>query len=148
MSQNKQGSSHGALLRRLGIRQTPQRLLIVSVLQRSQTCLSIEDILTRVHQHTPGISAATVYRTLALLERAGVIWRVSLPGEGIPYLVASGESGHLLVCQGCRRVVAFDYDLDDLSGLLEGTHRFHAVRPSIVATGYCELCWLHRSHHP
>lgn len=137
---------HEELLRRLGIRQTPQRLLIVSVLQSSETRLSIEGILARVHERAPGVSATTVYRTLTLLERTGVIRRVSLPGEGITYQATSGENDHLLVCQGCRRVVAFSYDLADLSCLLQETHDFHAVRPAIMATGYCDLCWPRIGH--
>ena len=105
MNQGEHRSSNGELLRRLGLRQTPQRLLILSVLQASQTRLSIEEILAQVRERDPGVSATTVYRTLALLERAGVIWRVILPGEGITYQATFSGIGHLLVCQRCRRVV-------------------------------------------
>src|SRR5712692_7203188 len=131
------------VLRALGYRKTPQRLLILSVLQGAQTRLTIWQILERVHEQSPGVSSSTLYRSLEILEAANLVRGTLLPGEGVTYQAvgACGEE-HYLVCQRCHRIISFASDLlPALAQQLEERQRFHAVKTAIIATGYCDECW-------
>ena len=143
MNQERSDFQNEAALRALGYRPTPQRLLILSVLQAARSRLSVWQILERVHEHSPGVSSSTVYRSLEILEAANLVRGTLLPGEGVTYQ-AVGACGdeHYLVCQRCHRIISFASDLlPALAQQLEERQRFHAVKTATIATGYCDECW-------
>src|SRR6266568_4889280 len=103
------------VLRAQGYRKTPQRLLILSVLQAAQTRLTIWQILERVHEQSPGVTYQAVR--------------------------GRGEE-HYLVCQRCHRIITFASDqLPALARQLEAQHCFHEVNAATIACGYCDECW-------
>jgi len=55
---------YARLLRAQGFRLTPQRLTILTILRHSGRHLSPLEIYQQAHQAMPGITEATVYRTL------------------------------------------------------------------------------------
>ena len=132
-----------AVLQSLGYRKTPQRLLILSVLQAARRRLTIWQILELVHERSPGVSSSTVYRSLEILEAANLVRRTLLPGEGITYQSVRACGGeYYLVCQRCHTIIPFASDLlPALAQQLEERQRFHAVKTATIATGYCDECW-------
>lgn len=60
-------------LRAGGHRLTPQRYLILRVIQEAQAHLSMEQIITLVQQRNPCVNQATVYRTVDLLQTLGLV---------------------------------------------------------------------------
>ncbi|MGH2734238.1 MAG: Fur family transcriptional regulator, partial [Actinomycetota bacterium] len=60
-------------LRDRGHRMTPQRRAIVVEIMNSTGHISPQDLALRVQERIPGVNASTVYRTLELLEEAGVL---------------------------------------------------------------------------
>lgn len=143
MAEDRSDLRNEAALRALGYRTTPQRLLILSVLQAAHGRLSIRQLLERVHESSPGVSASTVYRSLEILGAAHLVRGTLLPGEGATYQ-AVGACGdeHYLVCQSCHRIIPFASGLlQALAQQLEERHHFHAVYATTVATGYCDECW-------
>jgi len=131
------------VLRALGYRKTPQRLLILSVLQAAQTRLTIWQVLERVHEQSPGVSSSTLYRSLEILEAAHLVRRTLLPGEGVTYQAVRGRGEeHYLVCQRCHRIITIALDqLPALARQLEAQHCFHEVSAATIASGYCDECW-------
>src|SRR5580658_5385278 len=93
------------LLRKRGYRLTPQRFLIMSVIQDAQEHLSVEQIAERVQQRNPYVSLSTVYRTLELLRELGLVRENHLPGEQPHYEASEGKAHHHLVCKHCRAVI-------------------------------------------
>ncbi|MBV9616750.1 MAG: transcriptional repressor, partial [Ktedonobacteraceae bacterium] len=65
--------SSNELLRKRGYRLTPQRYMILSVIQEANEHLSIEQITERVQMRNPYVSLSTVYRTLELLKKLDLI---------------------------------------------------------------------------
>jgi Fur family iron response transcriptional regulator len=65
-----------AVLRRCGIVPTSQRVLITQTLLSQCTHLSAEDVFRLVNAEDQHVSKATVYNTLGLLARKGVIREV------------------------------------------------------------------------
>ena len=72
--------SSNEMLRKKGYRLTPQRHMILSVIQEADEHLSIDQILERVQERNPYVSLSTIYRTLELLRELGLVRENHLPG--------------------------------------------------------------------
>lgn len=59
----------------LGLRLTDQRRIIARVLEESEDHPDVEELRARAAREDPGISIATVYRTVKLFEEAGILER-------------------------------------------------------------------------
>ena len=129
-------------LRKRGYRLTPQRHLILSVIQEANEHLSIEQISERLQQLHPNISLSTVYRTLELLRELGLVRENRLPGRQPRYESASGNAHHHLVCRRCHAVLHLDDALlGNLHEQLQDQYHFHHLTLDLVASGYCDACW-------
>jgi Fur family peroxide stress response transcriptional regulator len=94
-------------LRAAGIRVTPQRLAVYGVLRESGDHLSAEMIFRRVRATQPGLSLATVYRTLEMLRDAGLAVEGRL-GDSRNFYETNVEPHFHLVCTGCHTVRDLD----------------------------------------
>lgn len=69
-------------LKKRGFRITVQRLTVAAiVLSKIKEHPSFMEILEEARKHVPGVSASTVYNTLQLLEKLGLITSFSVRGE-------------------------------------------------------------------
>jgi Fur family ferric uptake transcriptional regulator len=64
-----------------GLRMTGQRRVIADVLQEADDHPDVEELHARAVERDPRISIATVYRTVKLLEEAGILEKVDF-GDG------------------------------------------------------------------
>lgn len=130
------------VLRKRGYRLTPQRFMIMSVIQEANGHLSVEQIAERVQARNPYVSLSTIYRTLELLRELGLVRENRLPGENPHYEAADGQAHHHLVCKGCRAVIHLDQHLlGDLAEKLQEEFHFQGLTLDLMATGYCNTCW-------
>jgi Fe2+ or Zn2+ uptake regulation protein len=130
------------LLRKRGHRLTPQRFMIMSVIQEATEHLSVEQIAERVQERNPYVSLSTVYRTLELLRELGLVRENRLPGEQPRYEIAEGKAHHHLVCRSCRAITHLDEELlGNLHEKLQKDHHFYGLTLDLVASGYCSTCW-------
>ena len=87
-------------------------------------------------------SAATVYRTLDLMEQAGLVRRVSF-GEAhahYEHVMGREEHGHL-VCRSCGRVVEFsDPGLEKVVTRAAERHGFSLAETVVQGYGLCPAC--------
>jgi Fe2+ or Zn2+ uptake regulation protein len=88
-----------------GLRLTPQRRAVLDALRASTDHPTAAEVLDRVRAVDPGIGAATVYRTLALLVASGDAVELTL-GSGASARYDGNTSSHdHVVCDGCGRAV-------------------------------------------
>ena len=59
-------------LQRKGLKTTQQREAIVDAFLRTSGHVALEDLLSQARRKHPGVGLATVYRTVKLLEEAGI----------------------------------------------------------------------------
>jgi len=85
---------------RYGVKATHQRSEIYRELVGTNEHPDAETIYTRVRKRIPSISLDTVYRTLRLLEKKGLISRVGFLGEKTRF-DANTDRHHHFVCTGC-----------------------------------------------
>ncbi len=76
-----------------GLRITEQRRIIAKVLSESEDHPDVEQLHTRAAAIDPGISIATVYRTVRLFEDAGILDRHDF-GDGRARYEAAPEAHH------------------------------------------------------
>lgn len=138
----KSSTASNETLRKRGYRLTPQRHMILSVIQEADGHLSIDQIAERVQKRNPYVSLSTVYRTLELLRELGLVRENHLPGEQPHYEAARGKAHHHLVCRRCRSIIHLDDALlGNLNEQLQEQYSFHALTLDLVAAGYCNVCW-------
>lgn len=135
-------NANNELLRKRGYRLTPQRFMIMSVIQEAQEHLTVEQIARRVQERNPYVSLSTVYRTLELLRELGLVRENHLPGEQPRYEIAAGKSHHHLVCRRCHAMLHLDEQLlGNLHEKLQEEYHFHGLTLDLMASGYCQSCW-------
>jgi Fe2+ or Zn2+ uptake regulation protein len=129
-------------LKKHGYRLTPQRHMILSVIEEAVEHLSIEQITIRVQERNPYVSLSTVYRTLELFESLDLIREVHLPGGQPHYEPTSGHAHHHLICRRCRNTFHLDETLlGNLHKQLQEDFHFHQITLDLTAAGYCDNCW-------
>ena len=124
-----------------GYRMTPQREMILSAIESSHDHVSAEEIYARVVAKYPHVNISTVYRTLELLKKLGMVYEINL-GEGrIRYHAEGSGHHHHLVCQGCGQVIDIEEEgLSSLRDLLLRDYGFSADLRHLGIFGLCETC--------
>ncbi len=129
-------------LQSLGYRLTPQRQLVWDTVRKSARHISAEEICADIQTTLPAFNIASVYRTLDLLEKVGLV-RVSYLGDGHRvYEVDEGSKGHHhLVCDVCHTTVHFDAEpVVSLRTALERDYGYSFDDLGLVVFGRCPAC--------
>jgi Fur family ferric uptake transcriptional regulator len=126
-------------LHQRGLRMTPQRQLVLDAV-RALGHATPEQICARVQEVAPAVNITTVYRTLDLLERIGVVRHTHL-GHGAPsYSEQEHEHVHL-VCHGCGTVLEVPTAvMDGLADRLRAEHGFALDVTHVALSGRCHRC--------
>jgi Fur family transcriptional regulator, ferric uptake regulator len=96
-------SSLAEVLRSRGLRLTAQRQLILEAVHALGHATP-EQVHTAVREVAAGVNITTIYRTLELLERLGLVTHTHL-SHGSPTYHAAGDDQHVhLVCRACGGV--------------------------------------------
>jgi Fur family ferric uptake transcriptional regulator len=137
-------SHSGEIVRKLtehGYRLTPQRLMIVSAIEASEGHISAEEVYAQVAAKYPQVNVSTVYRTLELLKRLGLVTETDF-GEGrVRYHPAGKGHHHHLVCTECGNVIDLDESmLSSLESMLLKEHQFIADLRHLAILGRCVKC--------
>jgi Fur family ferric uptake transcriptional regulator len=129
-----------AYLRKKGLKTTQQREAIVDAFLRTSGHVSLEDLLARARRTHPGVGLATVYRTVHLLEEAGLAATRQFESGHTLYEVAQGRAHHdHLICQQCGFIVEFESDeIERIQEQVAGRIGFNVLRHRHELFGLCE----------
>lgn len=111
------------LLRDYGINPTSQRVLITGVLFAHDTHLAAEELFQLVNAATPHVSKATVYNTLGLLAKKGVIRAVIADPARVFYDPHTSQHHHFYdeVTGELTDIDASEIEVTKLPSLPKGT---------------------------
>ncbi|MBI2936085.1 MAG: transcriptional repressor [Chloroflexi bacterium] len=133
-------------LKEKGIRLTPQRLLVLSVIAEGNGHMGVDEVFQRSKESYPYLDIATVYRTLHLFKRLGVVTEVGI-GDRLHFeLTDPGARHHHMVCHTCGG--AFDLDpryLEEFRRTLVRKFSFAPDLDNFAVTGVCGQCQDRRS---
>jgi len=129
-----------AVLRQYGYRLTPQRRAIIKTVVLSQDHVTPAAIYDKLHQGQPNIGLVTIYRTLEILTRLGLICQVHA-GGGHSYTISASGHHHHLICSGCGLVVDFaGHNLAGLEQRLSRETGFKIEDHLFEFVGLCQDC--------
>jgi Fur family ferric uptake transcriptional regulator len=127
-----------AYLRRRRLKTTQQREAIVDAFLKSHGHVNLEDLLSSARKKNPGVGLATVYRTVKLLEDAGLASSRQFGSGQTLYEVAGHHHDHI-ICQQCQHIIEFESDeIEQLQTDIAGRHGFRILQHRHELFGLCE----------
>lgn len=130
-----------ATLRRHGYKLTSQRRTVIGSIASSPDHLTPAAIYEKVHQDYPSIGLATIYRTLEILDKLGLICELHAGGSCRSYTIGAPGHHHHLICSNCGEVVDFSgYDLSSLEKRLSRETGFEIEDHLLEFIGLCQNC--------
>lgn len=127
-----------------GVRLTHQRRTILGIIETAKRHLHVGAILRKAQTVDPDIDRATVYRTMALLKRHGLVDELDLmhvEGER-HYYERRTQRDHLhMTCLRCAKVIEFESQLfQRLKDSVERECQFKVAVARVEIGGYCKEC--------
>jgi len=134
------GTQYTPQLHERGFRMTPQRMAILHVLHGEEAHLSPTEIFARAKEALPGLTEATVYRTLDFLCENGLVHSASLRGGHLVYEIAQQDHHHL-ICRKCGGEIQIDHaSLENVYKELEASSGFRSIDSHVTFFGLCPGC--------
>ena len=97
-----------AYLAKNRLKRSDQREAIVDTFLRSESHLSVDDLLHMVQKRRPDVGRTTVYRTLKLLQAAGLAQELELRGESRFEREYNRAHHDHFICQHCGDIIEFE----------------------------------------
>jgi len=123
---------------------THQRRLLVQIIQSADSHLDAIALWQRARLQDSTLNKVTVYRTLAMLKKHGLVDELDLMHlqGGKHYYEAKTTRDHIhLACIKCGRIQEFESSLfEKLKGHIERERRFRITVVRVEAGGYCDRC--------
>jgi Fur family ferric uptake transcriptional regulator len=127
-----------------GARMTRQRRLLVQIMQSAESHMDAVALWRRARLQDPTLDKVTVYRTLAMLKKHGLVDELDLLHlkGGKHYYEARTTRDHIhLACLKCGRIQEFESSLfEKLKGQIERERQFRIDVVRVEAGGYCDRC--------
>lgn len=129
-----------AACRKAGLPVTIQRRVIFEALAHRHDHPTADTVYEEVIHRIPGVSRATVYRTLDTLVELGVARRISHIGRAVRY-DPHVDTHHHVYCISCDRVIDVDEPaLDHLAVGPDKLQGFALLSHSVMFEGLCPAC--------
>ena len=126
-------------LKEKGYKLTSQRLDILEVLVQDATHPGAMDIFKRVRKKSPQVSMSTVYYTLDILKKEGLIRELEFYDRDNRYDV--NVSNHInLICKKCGKIEDFPGGLPHSYAQVQQRTDFQPVAMRYEYYGYCKEC--------
>jgi Fur family ferric uptake transcriptional regulator len=130
-------------LRDQGLPVTQQREVIAEIVFSSPEHLSVEELEAQLKARGERIGKATIYRTVEMLVRSGLVGEYDF-GEGFKrykHLFGQSQVREHLICTECGKVSeVVDEELSSSQERLARQHGFQAARYRLEIYGLCAEC--------
>jgi Fur family transcriptional regulator, ferric uptake regulator len=129
-------------LARHALKLTTEREALVREIFATHYHFEADELLFKMKQKSTKISRATVYRTLELLVKSGLVRRVHLGEDHYHYEHVSGNSHHdHLICTACGLVIEFhDEAIEQRQRDICERKKFTPTFHNLQILGLCDAC--------
>ena len=129
-------------LQQQGLKLTTERSALVREIFATHYHFEADELLFKMKQKSLKISRATVYRTLELLVKSGMVRRVHLGEDHYHYEHVTGNSHHdHLICTTCGGVIEFhDEVLEQRQRDICEKKKFTPTFHNLQILGVCDAC--------
>ena len=126
-----------------GLRATSQRALILEIIRRGH--LDADEIYRQAREKQANISLSTVYRTLRMFKKLGLVAELHFDEEHHHYEVKPSAEHQHLVCVSCGKIMEFKYPVSPkMKRDIAREKGFEVTGVEIRMTGYCSKCRRNR----
>ena len=125
-----------------GLKLTSERTALVREIFSTHYHFEADELLFKMKEKNVKISRATVYRTLELLVKSGLVRRVHLGEDHYHYEHVRGNSHHdHLICTTCGGVIEFhDEELEKRQREICERKKFTPTFHNLQILGVCDSC--------
>lgn len=129
------------LLRKASLKNTKQRQIILSIIEKSKEPMTAEEIYKHLVVEDCKINLSTVYRTLNVLKDKSVLLKI-LKGDGTAsYELNKSSHNHYITCSKCNNSILIDgCPVRELSESVSKKTGFKITGHSLQLTGICSDC--------
>jgi Fur family ferric uptake transcriptional regulator len=122
-------------------RSTAQRRAVAAAVERISGAFTADDLASRMRAQSPGVSTATVYRSLAAMTEAGHLTVVGERGDAALYArCAVPGHHHHVVCTGCGATATAPCPVDDVGLAASVPAGFVVTSHEVRLYGLCAAC--------
>jgi Fe2+ or Zn2+ uptake regulation protein len=123
-----------------GYRMTPQRWVILDILQKRHGHMTPMEVYQQAQENLPGLTEATVYRTLNFLAEQGLLLAAHI-GNGQLVYENAGHDHHHLICRLCGLEMEIDHAiLVELYQIFKERTGYEIDRMHTTFFGLCPNC--------
>jgi len=116
-------------------------MMVLSAIENSDNHISVEEIYAQIVVKYPNVNISTVYRTLELLKRLGLVTETDLGNGHVRYHPVEKGHHHHLVCEKCGTIIDIDEStLARLQDVLLHRYNFSARLSHLAIFGRCVNC--------
>jgi len=131
----------GRKLSRLGYRLTPQRIMILRAVEEAASHISAEEIYAQVRARYPQMNISTVYRTLELVKKLGLVTETDMGNGRVRYHCMGKGHHHHLVCQKCGEIIDVEESIvSPLWAEIQRKYNFKVDMKHVAFFGLCPRC--------
>ena len=131
-------------MRQAGMRWTQQRETLLDVIEHAKGHQDADGLYRLARERDPRLSLSTVYRTLGVLKRHGLVDELHLSEEHHhyePVPVPGAEQHYHFVCSSCGEVTEFTGGaVNRLRDELRREHGFVVHSVDLDVSGLCSRC--------
>jgi len=124
-----------SLLKEKGYGLSMPRMIIIKYLLSNKTHHTAESIYKAISNDYPSISVATIYNTLKLLTKEGLLTQLYIEGEKVFYDSTPGEHSHF-ICRICGKIK----DVTDKPRKISKIKGDRVEKIYVYFYGVCEDC--------
>jgi Fe2+ or Zn2+ uptake regulation protein len=125
------------ILKEKNLKVTPQRLIILKYLGENFTHPTTDKIYSDLKSNNPSLSKTTVYNSLEILEKHGIIQSISISGSELRYDIKQGMHHHFY-CKKCGKIVDIDIECPNVEKMSSYGHKVEEIHGYIK--GICKEC--------
>lgn len=129
------------LLKEKDLKITPQRLIVLKYLGEHHTHPTTDKIYSDLKSNNPSLSKTTVYNSLEILEKHGIIQSLTISGSELRYDFKQGMHHHFL-CKNCGKIVDIDIECPNVERMSSYGHKVEEIHGYIK--GICSDCLKNR----
>lgn len=127
------------ILRKNGYKVTPQRLAVYGAIDHNPTHPNAESIYKQLQPKYPSMSLATVYKTMEIFAKIGVVQVLQCAEDAHRYDFNTTPHAHIR-CVKCNRVLDVDIDEKALSSVAADQTGYQVQGVSLSFVGLCPEC--------
>ncbi len=125
------------------IRPSFQRIKVLEYLIENPCHPTVEQIFTDLQSIIPTLSKTTVYNTLNIFHKAGLVRVLKIEDNETRYDIIIETHGHFK-CEECGTISNFNIDIDSIE--TDGLSGFKVNDRNIYFKGVCPKCLLNIKH--